>query len=108
VCFSTTWSSGRTASSSTIPASHDPSRTCSPAVELVVVVGVVELFRGVDVASVHDPGARLARVGDQRRHRVDDRLARRRVETPVGVTEAVLHIDDDHCGVVGIVWHNRR
>jgi hypothetical protein len=67
----------------------------APAVELVVVVGVVELLGRVDVAGVDDAGTCLPGAGDEVGHRFDGVTTRRRVEAPVGVTEAVLHVDHD-------------
>jgi len=80
----------------------------APPLELVVVVGVVELLRRVDVSGVDDARAGLAGPVDERRDRLDCRRARLGVEAPVGVTEAVLHVDDDNRGLGRIVRHGRR
>jgi len=81
----------------------------SPPVELVVVVGVVELLGRVHVPGVHDTRAGVAGVVDEGRHRLDRRLARLGgVEAPVGVTEPVLHVDDDHRGLGRVVRHVRE
>ncbi len=77
----------------------------APAVELVVVVGVLELLGRVDVAGEDDARAGAAGAVDEPRDGLDGRLAVRCVEAPVGVTEAVLHVDDHEGRLLWVQLH---
>ena len=77
----------------------------APLVELVVVVGVRELFGRVDVAGVDHLHVGLAGPGDEVGDRFDDGLAAGRVQRAVGVTEAVLHVHDHDCRAVWLEVH---
>ncbi len=74
----------------------------APLLELVVVVGVLELLGRVDVAGVDNGCAGVGCLRDQLTDWLDDVFAARRVQRPVRMTEAVLHVDNDDCGSVGL------
>ena len=74
----------------------------APALELVVVVGVLELLGRVDVAGVDDARARVAGPVDEFGDWLDGVLAPGGVQRAVRVAEAVLHVDDDDRGAVGV------
>ena len=62
----------------------------------------------MDVPRVDDLDARVTGPLDQSGDRFDHRLAPRGVQRPVRMGEAVLHVDDDQCGGIGIERHTRK
>ena len=72
----------------------------------LVVVDMQNGFCHPD-GSLYAPGAGLARGVDGVADRRDGFLAARCVEAPIGVTEAVLHVDDHEGRVVGVRLHTR-
>ncbi len=77
----------------------------APAVELVVIVGVLELLGRVYVPRVDHLYARITGPIDERRYRIDRCLASGSVQAPVRMTEAVLHVDDDDRGAGWVDVH---
>ncbi len=78
----------------------------APAVELVVVVGVVELVGWVHVASINNGGVGVVGPIDEIGDGSDCLLAAGGVQRAIRMTEAVLHVDDDNRGRGWIVRHS--